>query len=122
VIGEVFLKPGPLGAGLGLPLSENIMAEMTIRFIPDPATGKKNIIVTLRSDEDALPHEHEQQHRALVEKLINKGLLKEDEVGDIVVTREEEEKEPAAPVSSDEPQRQAQGQASCQYRGNCRAA
>lgn len=86
------------------------MAEMTIRFIPDPVTGKKNIIITLRSDEDALPHEHEQQHRALVEKLINKGLLKAEEVGDIVVTREEEEGQPAAPTSTEEPKRQAQSE------------
>jgi len=66
------------------------MAEMTIRLIPDPATGKKNIVVALHSDEDALPHEHEQMHRALVEKLVNAGLLKAEEVGQIVVEREEE--------------------------------
>ena len=86
------------------------MAEMTIRFLPDPATGKRNIIVTLRSDEDALPHEHEQQHRALVEKLINKGVIKAEELGEITVTREEKQSEPAAPVSSAEQQRQAQAQ------------
>ena len=87
------------------------MPEMTIRLRCDPETGKKDIIVSLRSDEDALPHEHEQQHRALVEKLINKGVLKEDELGQIVVEREEEAREPAAPVGSDAPpQRQAQGQ------------
>ena len=86
------------------------MAEMTIQLRCDPATGKKDIIITLRSDEDALPHEHEQQHRALVEKLINKGLLSADELGNIVVTREEEECEPEAPVSAEEPQRRAQSQ------------
>ena len=86
------------------------MAEMTIRFIPDPVTGKKNIIISLRSDEDALPHEHEQQHKALVEKLINQGTIKEGEIGQIVVTREEDEKEPAAPVGTEQPQRQAQAQ------------
>ena len=86
------------------------MAEMTIRFIPDPVSGKKNIIITLRSDEDALPHEHEQQHKALVEKLINQGHIKEGEIGQIVVTREEEEKESAAPVGTAQPQRQAQAQ------------
>ena len=31
----------------------------------DPETGKKDIVVSLRSDEDALPHEHEQQHKEL---------------------------------------------------------
>ena len=38
------------------------MAEMTIRLRCDPTTGKKDIIISLRSDEDALPHEHEEQH------------------------------------------------------------
>jgi hypothetical protein len=76
------------------------MAEMTIRLRCDPATGKKDIIVSLRSDEDALPHEHEQQHKALVEKLIQGGLLKASEVGQIVVEREQPEGEPAAPVST----------------------
>ena len=87
------------------------MTEMTIRLIPDPTTGKKNIIIALRSDEDALPHEHEQMHRALVEKLVNGGLLKATEVGQIVVEREEEEKAPVAPVEAG-PQsgRQAQKQ------------
>ena len=72
------------------------MAEMTIRLIPDPATGKKNIVIALRSDEDALPHEHEQMHRALVEKLVDGGLLKAEEVGQIVVEREEEKAPGAA--------------------------
>jgi hypothetical protein len=86
------------------------MAEMTIRLIPDPETGKKNIIISLRSDEDALPHEHEQQHRNLVEKLINGGTLKQSELGKIIVEREEDEKTPA-PVSSDpQAERQAQKQ------------
>jgi len=81
------------------------MAEMTIRLRCDPATGKKDIVISLRSDADALPHEHEQQHRALVEKLIGKGLLKADELGQIVVEREEEEKQPAAA-----PRRAAEGE------------
>ena len=66
------------------------MAEMTIRLRCDPATGKKDIIVSLRSDEDALPHEHEQQHKALVEKLIDGGLLKASEVGQIGEVLEQE--------------------------------
>jgi hypothetical protein len=70
------------------------MAELTIRLIPDPATGKKNIIVALRSDADALPHEHEQMHRELVDKLVNGGILKASEVGQIVVEREADEKAP----------------------------
>jgi hypothetical protein len=83
------------------------MPEMTIRLIPDPVTGKKNIIVSLRSDADALPHEHEQMHRALADKLINGGLVKAGELGQITVEREEEEKQPAGPVSTG-PQAQPQ--------------
>ncbi len=89
------------------------MAEMTIRLQIDPDTGKKNIIVSLRSDEDALPHEHEQRHRALVEKLIQGGVLKATELGKIVVEREEETAEPTSPVgNTPTPERQAQSEGS----------
>jgi FtsH ternary system domain X3-analog len=85
-----------------------LMAEMTIRLQIDPETGKKNIIVSLRSDDDALPHEHEQQHAALVEKLIQGGVLKAGELGQIVVEREEAERTPAGPLQAPgEAQRQA---------------
>jgi hypothetical protein len=66
------------------------VAEMTIRMRIDPETGKKDIIVSLSSDADALPHEHEQQHRQLVDRLVEGGLLKQGEVGKVVVEREEE--------------------------------
>ncbi len=64
------------------------MAEMTIQLKTNPVTGRKDIIVSLRSDEDLLPHEHEQQHRALVEKLIEGGVLSEAQVGKVIVQRE----------------------------------
>ena len=76
------------------------MAEMTITLRRDPQTGKQNIVIKLRSDADALPHEHEEQHRALVDKLIEGGILKAGEVGNIVVERQEEEKAPAAPTTA----------------------
>ena len=65
------------------------MAEMTIRLRTDPVTGKKDIIIDLRSDEDALPHEHEQRHRALVQRLIEGGLINAEELGQVVVEREQ---------------------------------
>jgi hypothetical protein len=83
------------------------MAEMTIRLIPDPNTGKKNIVIALRSDADALPHEHEQMHRALVDKLVNGGLLKASEIGQIVVEREGDEKVPALAVKAEEGEKRA---------------
>ena len=87
--------------------------EITIRLIPDPVTGKKNIIVSMRSDEDALPHEHENMHRAIADKLVQGGLAKAGELGKLVVDRLEDENVPAAPQETGPtPQRQAQGQGS----------
>jgi hypothetical protein len=85
------------------------MAEMTLRLRCDPQTGKKDLVITLRSDEDALPHEHEQLHQALVEKLIHQGILKANELGEIVVERVSKETE-AAPTATptEEPQKQAE--------------
>lgn len=77
------------------------MAEMTIRLQYDPETGKKDIIVTLRSDADLLPHEHEQQHRALVERLIEGGLITADELGQVIVSREEEQSLSASDPADD---------------------
>ena len=86
------------------------MAEMTIRLLRDPETGKQNIIVKLRSDEDALPHEHEQMHRALVDKLIDGGILKAGEEGNLIIEREEETATVEPAGATPEPQRQAQRQ------------
>ncbi len=86
------------------------MAEMTIQLRINPETGKKDIIVSLRGDEDALPHEHEQQHRTLVDKLIEGGLLSATEAGEVIVEREEEQHEPAAPVSTETSERESESQ------------
>jgi hypothetical protein len=82
------------------------MAELTIRLRRDPETGKQDIVISLRSDEDALPHEHEQAHREFVEKIIGKG-----NVGKVIVEREAG-KEPTSPIGeSAPPERQKQGAA-----------
>lgn len=81
------------------------MAEMTIMLRRDPATGKQNILVKLDSDPDALPVEHEQMHRRLVEKLVGRG-LNPDELGELIIEREPEG-QPAAPVpGTAEPEKQ----------------
>jgi hypothetical protein len=76
------------------------MAELTIRLRRDPETGKQDIVIALRSDADALPHEHEQMHRELVEKVIGK-----ENVGKVIVEREAG-KEPTSPIG--EPPQQEQ--------------
>ncbi len=64
------------------------MAEVTIRLVVDPTTRKKNVVISYRSDEDALPIEHEDAHREVVDKLIEGGALKAAELGKIVIERE----------------------------------
>lgn len=67
------------------------MAEVTIRLIVDPKTRKKNVVISYASDDDALPIEHEDAHREVVDKLIEGGALKAAEVGKIIVEREGDE-------------------------------
>ncbi|MFO0937210.1 MAG: hypothetical protein U0798_11930 [Gemmataceae bacterium] len=88
------------------------MALMTIRLLRNPNTGKQTVVVKLDSEPDALPIEHEQLHRELVEKLVGKGINVED-LGEIVIERESEkgpaadEKKAETPVA--EPTRQGTG-------------
>jgi hypothetical protein len=66
------------------------MAQLTIRLRRDPDTGMPDIFVSLRSDEDALPQEHEQQHKRLVESLLG-GPIPDADEGRVVVEREKGE-------------------------------
>ncbi|MBK7865404.1 MAG: hypothetical protein IPJ65_43765 [Archangiaceae bacterium] len=64
------------------------MASLTIRLQVDPQTKKKNVIIKYDSDSDALPQEHEEQHRQLVDALIKNGTLKAEDLGHIHIERE----------------------------------
>jgi hypothetical protein len=89
------------------------MAEMIIRLRCDPETGKRDIIVSLESDADALPNEHEALHRRLVEKLIGQGLITADEAGKLIVEREEQKGGAAAsPVGDPPPTRKSAAESS----------
>jgi hypothetical protein len=66
------------------------MADLVLRLRVDPATGKRVIVVDYTSDSDALPIEHEEEHRRLAGKVVEGGLA-----GDgVSITRES-----AAPAS-----------------------
>ena len=65
------------------------MPEITIRLVYNLETGKKDVWIDYESESDALPIEHEQQHRQFVEELLGKGVLKEDELGQVRVARGE---------------------------------
>lgn len=64
------------------------MATLILRLETDPATKKKNVIVKLDSDADALPGEHEEQHKRIVEALLANGSLKAEDLGTITIERE----------------------------------
>jgi hypothetical protein len=84
------------------------MAEMTIMLRRDPNTGKQNIIIKLDSEPDALPIEHEQQHRELVAKIIGK---RPEDFGEVIIERESEgEAQPSQPTATpSEPEKQKAG-------------
>jgi hypothetical protein len=79
------------------------MAEITIRFRRDAKTGKREIVVHLESDPDALPHEHEQDHKKLVESLL--GMPVTEDMGEIVVERVQKEGQKVGTVESEPAQR-----------------
>lgn len=79
-----------------------------IRLSIDPTTGKRTVTINYTSDADALPHEHEEAHASLVEKIFEGGIAKPGDK--IVVEREavgKVDETPAGAEAADE--RQAQG-------------
>ncbi len=82
------------------------MAEMTIMLRRDPSTGKQNIIIKLDSEPDALPHEHEQMHKKLVQKLTG---LKPEDMGEVIIVREPEAQPNEPTITPNEPQKKKEG-------------
>jgi hypothetical protein len=80
------------------------MASATLKLSVDPATGKRTITISYSSDADALPHEHEEAHRQVVEKLFEGGIAKPGDT--IVVARGGE----ATPTEIAEEQKEAERQ------------
>lgn len=60
------------------------MAEVTIKLRFNRHTGRRELIVAYEGESDALPHEHERDHRALVEALIGRPI---GEDTDVIVRR-----------------------------------
>jgi hypothetical protein len=70
------------------------MPELTLRLRVDPTTGKREIVIDYASDADALPMEHEDEHRRLAGAVVDGGLRS----GKVDVSRE-----PDGGVARDEP-------------------
>lgn len=85
------------------------MAEIEIRFRMNMESGKKDIIIDYHSDEDAMRHEHEKDHRSIVERIVGQGLIEADEVGEVIVERAQPGQEVARPSGEREqpPEQQA---------------
>ena len=60
------------------------MAEITIKFRHNKVTGKRELVIHLESDSDVLSHEHEADHRRLVESLIGQPV---DDDTSVVIER-----------------------------------
>lgn len=84
------------------------MASARIRLEVDPATKRRTVVIGYESDEEALPHEHEEAHRLLVEKLLEKGIVKEGDP--IRVERGEETKGERSAKKEEQPGRQSERQ------------
>ncbi len=66
------------------------MAKVNITLVWNSETRKRDIVVDYTSDADALPMEHEADHKKLLDRLIEGGLLKVEEAGLLRVRREQE--------------------------------
>jgi hypothetical protein len=75
------------------------VGKLIIRLVTN-ATGKREVDIAYESDSDALPMEHEEEHRRLVEKVV--GSLKSP----AIVVERARESEPAA----EEPAQEAQAE------------
>jgi hypothetical protein len=75
------------------------VAELVLRLRTDPATGRREVVVDYHSDSDALPLEHEDEHRRLAGKVVEGGLHS----GEVEVTREQEAPAAEGPASGAPP-------------------
>jgi hypothetical protein len=61
------------------------MAELTLRLVIDPETGKKDLWIDYHSDADATPDEHEEDHRALVRRILSASDIPPASIGRVWV-------------------------------------
>ncbi|MCI0704758.1 MAG: hypothetical protein L0241_27185 [Planctomycetia bacterium] len=73
------------------------MAELIISLRRDALTGRQSIRVGYRADDDAIPHEHEIQHRRLVKRLFPALEIIDSPDAPVWVQRERPAQEPVLP-------------------------
>jgi hypothetical protein len=75
------------------------VAELVLRLRTDPATGRREVVVDYHTDTDALPNEHEDEHRRLAGKVVEGGLHS----GQVEVSREQEAPATEGPAAGEAP-------------------
>ncbi|PCJ17225.1 MAG: hypothetical protein COB02_14365 [Candidatus Cloacimonadota bacterium] len=63
------------------------MAKVILSLKKNSEDGKQELTIDYESDGDALPFEHEEDHKALVKKLLGANSLDLSEIDSIVVNR-----------------------------------
>jgi hypothetical protein len=61
---------------------------VTLRLRHNPKTGKRDLLVEYESEDDALAHEHERDHRRFVEQLLGRSIDDLGPIGEIHLKRE----------------------------------
>ncbi len=77
------------------------MAEITIKLRHNPKTGERELIIGYESEGDALPFEHEREHREIVEALLGRPLADLPEGASVV--REEVATPPDSEPAREQP-------------------
>jgi len=77
------------------------MGEIRINFTYNRNTGRTDI--DYASDKSMMPHEHEERHGEIVDKLIEGGVIRREDVGNIEVHRVPPEKEKPEAERREEP-------------------
>jgi hypothetical protein len=72
-------------------------SELVLRLRVDPLTGRREVVVDYTSDADALPYEHENEHRRLAGKVMEGGL----DGNNLEVTRPVEEPSTQLPAGEE---------------------
>ena len=85
------------------------MAELVIHLQIDPETGKKNLIIEYESDSDMLPHEHEEEHRRLLDQIVEGKLKKFYAERGVLWNEEEGGEDTVEPEGSDNPGEKNEG-------------
>lgn len=59
--------------------------KITVKMRHNALTGKKDITIEYEESDDVPQWKHDKQHKEIVEKLLGKGILKPDELGNVKV-------------------------------------